>query len=61
METDPDAPHLFRPHGAAALLLQRGLQVEVLWVVGCLRTGVADVALDIQALCNLHGVLGTHA
>ncbi len=54
-------PHLFCPHGIVALLFQRSLQVKVLWVVCRLSAGVANVALCVQALCNLHGVLGTHA
>lgn len=53
--------HLFSPHGVVALLLQCSLQVKVLWVVGCLSTWVTNVALGIQALCDLHGVLRTHA
>lgn len=55
------APHLLCPHGVVCLLLERSFQVKVLRVVGRLCTRVANVALCIQALCNLHGMLGSHA
>lgn len=54
-------PHLLRPHGIVCLLLQRSLQVKVLGVVRRLGSRVANVALCVQALGDLHGVLGSHA
>lgn len=53
-------PHLLCPHWSVGLLLQCPFQVKVLWIVGCLGTGIADVSLCIKALCNLHSMLGSH-
>lgn len=53
-------PHLLCPHGVVALLLQGPLQVKVFGVVGGLSSRVADVALSVEALSDLHGVLRSH-
>lgn len=49
------------PEGVVGLLPQCALQVKVLGVVCGLRPRVADVALGVQPLRHLHGVLGAHS
>ena len=58
VRSDPD---LLGPHGVAGLLEQDFLEVKVLVVVVGLCAGVADVALGVETLRNLHGVLRPHA
>ena len=54
-------PDLLSPHGVAGLLEQDFLEVKVLVVVVGLCAGVADVALGVEPLRDLHGVLRPHA
>ena len=51
---------LLSPDGAVLLHLERAAQVEVLGVVCGLSTRVADVALHVQPLRDLHGVVRPH-
>lgn len=55
------SPHRVCPVGVVGLLPQTALQVKVLRVVGGFCPGVADIALCIQSLGGLHGVLRSHA
>lgn len=53
--------HRVSPVGVVGLLPQRPLQVEALGVVGGLGARVADVALRVEPLGGLHGVLRAHS
>lgn len=53
--------HRVGPVGVVGLLPQRALQVKVLGVVGGLSPRVADVALRVEPLGGLHGMLWPHA
>lgn len=57
----PSMAHRVSPVGVVGLLPQRPLQVEALGVVGGLGARVADVALRVEPLGGLHGVLRAHS
>lgn len=57
----PSSAHRVGPVGVIGLLPQEALQVKVLRVVGGLGPWVADVALCIEPLGSLHGMLWPHA
>lgn len=61
MRAGPGSAHRVGPVGVVGLLPQRALQVKVLGVVGGLGARVADVALGVEPLGGLHGVLRPHA
>lgn len=57
----PGSAHRVGPVGVVGLLPQRTFQVKVLGVVGGLGSRVADVALGVEPLSDLHGMLWPHA
>lgn len=57
----PSSAHRVGPVGVIGLLPQRALQVKVLRVVGGLSPRIADVALCVEPLSSLHGMLWPHA